>query len=288
MKKSNKIFWLFLAPSLIPFVIVVIIPLIVGIYYSFTDWNGISSSNNFVGFKNYIDIFVKDKKFIKAFLFTLKYAITAVIITNLGAFLLALLVTQKLNVSNFLKSAFFMPNLIGGILLGLIWQFIFTKGFPEIAKMTGLEFFNGWLSTPTTGFWGIVIVCSWQSIGYMMLIYVAGIQSIDKSVLEATKIDGANYFTKLFKITIPLIMPSITISLFMTISSSFKIFDQNLSLTGGGPYNSTQMVTLDIYNTAFVHSNLGLSQAKAILLVLVICAITFIQLYITKKREVEM
>ncbi|GKX31196.1 ABC transporter permease [Vallitalea longa] len=288
MKKSKKIFWLFLAPSGISFLLVVIIPMFLGIYYSFTDWNGISEKINFVGFTNYIKIFTKDPGFRDAFIFTVKYVVVEVIIVNVAGFLLALLVTKKLRVSNFLKSTFFLPNLVGGLLLGFIWQFIFTKGFESIADNLGWAFFDGWLSTPQTGFWGLIIVCSWQSIGYMMLIYVAGLQSIPQDVWEAGSIDGATGFKKFRYITLPLIVPAITIGIFMNISGAFKVFDQNLALTNGGPHNSTQMLTLNLYNTAYTYNELGVAQAKAIIFLVIVGIITFTQLYFTKKKEVEM
>lgn len=289
MKQSKKIFWIFLAPSLISFLLVVMVPLGMGMYYSLTDWNGISDQINFIGLANYKKILFDDPEFINAFIFTFKYAVIEVLLVNVCALALALAITNKnMPFSNFFKSTFFLPNLIGGILLGFIWQFIFTKGFASVAETFNLPFLDNWLATTETGFWGLIIVNSWQSIGYMMLIYVAGLTAISEDVLEAAALDGATGFKKLRYITLPLMMPAITVGLFMNIAGAFKVFDQNLSLTAGGPYNSTQMVTLNLYNTAYSYKELGVAQAKAIVFLIAVGCIAFTQLYITKRREVEM
>ena len=288
MKQSKKLFWTFLMPSLVSFLLVAVIPMFIGIFYSFTDWNGMNNQINFVGFQNYIKILTNDPGFINAFVFTLKYAVVEVILVNVCALALALFITSKYTpFSGFFKGAFFLPNLIGGILLGFIWQFIFTKGFSSIAATFNLPFFDKWLSTTQTGFLGLIIVSSWQSIGYMMLIYIAGLTSISEEVLEAASIDGVVGFKKLKYITLPLLMPTVTVGLFMNIAGAFKVFDQNLSLTSGGPYNSTQMISLNIYNTAYTYNDLGAAQAKAIIFLIVVGCIAFIELYLTKRNEVE-
>lgn len=288
MNSSRIWFSIFVGPILIAFLMVVIIPMIIGVYYSFTDWNGIVNEANWVGLKNYLEIFTKDKGFFNAFIFTAKFSIVSVIIINLLGFSLALLVTKKMKISNMLRSIFFMPNLIGGLILGFVWQFIFVKAFDWIGGKLGLSFLEGWLSTTSTGFWGLVILMAWQCAGYMMIIYIAALQSIPDSLLEAAKIDGANRVQRLIHITIPLIAPAFTVGLFLTLSNSFKLFDQNLALTNGGPYNSTQMLALNIYNTAFTFNKLGLAQAKAVIFLITVAVITLTQLYYSKKREVEM
>lgn len=289
MKQSKKIFWIFLLPSLVSFLLVVVVPLGMGIYYSFTDWNGISQEVNFIGFANFKKILFDDPGFRDAFIFTFKYAVVEVLLVNVSAMALALFITGKhMPFSNFFKGTFFIPNLIGGILLGFIWQFIFTKGFATLAETFNIPYLSNWLSTTETGFWGLIIVNAWQSIGYMMLIYIAGLTAISEDVMEAAAIDGATGLRKLRYITLPLMMPSITVGLFMNIAGAFKVFDQNLSLTAGGPYNSTQMVTLNLYNTAYSYKELGQAQAKAVIFLLVVGCIAFGQLFITKRKEVKM
>lgn len=289
MKKSNVRFWVFLAPALISFTIIVLIPTLIGFFYSLTDWNGIVGSEiNFVGFQNFVDIFTRDDTFLHAFGFTALFSICAVILVNLVGFALALLVTQKFRGATLLRGIFFMPNLIGGLLLGFTWQFIFVSIFEAIAQKTGWEIFSGWLSNTPTGFIGLLILTVWQLSGYMMIVYIAQIQQIPESVKEAARIDGAGNWAMLKKITLPLMMPAFTIGLFLSISNSFKMFDQNLALTQGGPYKSTEMIALNIYNSAFGANEFGLAQAKAIIFLIVVAAIGITQLVVTKRKEVEM
>ena len=289
MKKSKVRFWVFLAPALISFTIIVLIPTLIGFFYSLTDWNGIVGSEiNFVGFQNFVDIFTRDYTFLHAFGFTALFSICAVILVNLVGFALALLVTQKFRGATLLRGIFFMPNLIGGLLLGFTWQFIFVSIFEAIAQKTGWEIFSGWLSNTPTGFIGLLILTVWQLSGYMMIVYIAQIQQIPESVKEAARIDGAGNWAMLKKITLPLMMPAFTIGLFLSISNSFKMFDQNLALTQGGPYKSTEMIALNIYNSAFGANEFGLAQAKAIIFLIVVAAIGITQLVVTKRKEVEM
>ncbi len=286
-KGTKKWFWIFTGPVLAIFTLIVLIPIIMGIGYSFTSWNGISSQIDFVGFENYKAAFT-DTEFFNAFIFTAKFAFVSVISINLVGFLLALLVTSGLKGSNFLRGIFFIPNLIGGLILGFIWQFIFTKGFDAIGAKLGIEWLRGWLSTEATGFWGLVILMTWQMAGYMMIIYIAGLQNIPDSVLEAAAIDGANKWDILRCITLPLVVPSFTVGIFLTLANSFKLYDQNLSLTAGGPGNSTQMVAMNIYRTAFTNSKFGLAQSKAVLFLIVLGIVAITQMYLSKKKEVEM
>ena len=289
MKKSKVRFWVFLAPALISFTIIVLIPTLIGFFYSLTDWNGIVGSEiNFVGFQNFVDIFTRDDTFLHAFGFTALFSICAVILVNLVGFALALLVTQKFRGATMLRGIFFMPNLIGGLLLGFTWQFTFVSIFEAIAQKTGWEIFSGWLCNTPTGFIGLLILTVWQLSGYMMIVYIAQIQQIPESVKEAARIDGAGNWAMLKKITLPLMMPAFTIGLFLSISNSFKMFDQNLALTQGGPYKSTEMIALNIYNSAFGANEFGLAQAKAIIFLIVVAAIGITQLVVTKRKEVEM
>ena len=206
---------------------------------------------------------------------------------NLIGFLLATLVTQRIKGVNFLRGIFFMPNLIGGILLGFTWQFIFVQVFEAIGKKLGILWLRGWLTDQRTGFLGLLIVVTWQLSGYMMMIYIAQLQNIPEDVLEAAELDNAVGWNRMRYIILPLMMPAFTIGLFLSISNAFKLFDQNLSLTAGGPVNSTQMLALNIYTTAFGENRFGLAQAKAVIFMIVVMAISVIQLSITKRREVE-
>ncbi|WP_243387045.1 carbohydrate ABC transporter permease [Bacillus kexueae] len=278
----------FVGPALFFFVLIQIIPFAMGLYYSFTSWNGVSSAVEWVGLENYKKIFTSDVQFRDSFIFTTKFTIAAVIISNMLGFGLALLLNTALKSRNILRTVFFVPNVIGGLLLGFIWQFIFVKGFASIGNLTGMAFFQQpWLGDETTAFWGIVIVFAWQISGYMMVIYIAALQGVDNSLLEAARIDGASNWTLLTKIIIPLILPAFTICFFLTISMAFKIFDLNISLTGGGPFNSTQSVAINIYQEAFQNNRYGLGTAKSILFFIIVAIVTTIQVWTTKKREVE-
>lgn len=286
MNNKKISFWLFLAPVLVAFTIVVLIPLFSGIYYSFTDWNGIGTTPSFVGIKNYVSAF-KDNEFKNSFWFTTKFTVLSVVVLNVIAFGLALLVTKKTKISSLLKTIFFMPNLIGGLILGFIWQFIFKEVFASIGTAIGQDSLKGWLSNEVTGFWGLVILMSWQMSGYLMIIYVAAIQGISTELLEAATIDGANWWHKMKNIIFPLVRPAVTVSVFLTLSNSFKLFDQNLSLTGGGPGNATQMMAMNIYNTAFQKNYMGEAQARAVILLVIVGIIALVQVYFSKKGEVE-
>lgn len=287
MKRPKWGFWLFIAPALITFLIVQIIPMLTGFYYSFTDWNGIGKSPNMLGFANYISAF-SDRDFLRSFLFTAVFSIFSVLFVNLVGFGLAMLVTKSMPGTSLMRGVFFLPNLIGGILLGFTWQFIFVQAFDSIGEKLGISWLQGWLSTPGTAFAGLLILVTWQLSGYMMIIYIAQIQNIPDSVLEAAQIDGAGGWHRLTKIILPLVAPAFTIGLFLSLTNSFKMYDQNLALTGGGPSNSTVMLAMNIYNTAFKFNQLGLAQAKAVIFLLVVAAISLTQLYFSKKREVEM
>ncbi len=286
--KSILTYTAFVGPALIFFLVIQIIPFLMGIYYSFTSWNGVSSTIQWVGLENYKRIFTNDTVFFNSFMFTTKFMFAAVIISNVIGFGLALLLNAALKTKNILRTVFFIPNVIGGLLLGFIWQFIFVRGFASVGELTSLSFFQlPWLGDETTAFWGIVIVFAWQISGYMMIIYIAALQGVDNSLLEAARIDGANNFTLITKIIIPLILPAFTICFFLTIAMAFKIFDLNLSLTGGGPFNSTQSVAINIYQEAFQNNRYGLGTAKAIIFFVVVAIFTTFQVMATKKREVE-
>ena len=284
--KNGLFFWLFLAPVLIALIMVVVIPLLYGVYYSFTNWDGINTPV-FAGISNYMQL-LGDEGFRNALWFTTKFAVVSIVLINAIGLGLALLVTQKLKGSNIMRTVFFMPNLIGGLILGFIWQFVFIQGFDAIGQAVGTEALQGWLSTTRTGFWGLVILTAWQMSGYIMIIYIAHLEGIPEDLVEAAQIDGANVFQRFRHIIIPLVAPAFTVSMFLTLSNSFKLYDQNLSLTGGAPYNSTQMVAMNIYNTAFLENKMAYAQSKALVFFIIIAVISLTQVYYNKKREVEM
>ena len=278
-KTVKRWFPVFVLPTLAAFIIAFAIPFVMGVVLSFTEFRTVTDAT-FVGFSNYVRAFTDDNLFLESLIFTVKFAIISVIGINIIAFILALLFTRGLRGTNFFRTVFFMPNLIGGIVLGYIWQVI----------INGVLYNFGYsiTSNPTYGFWGLVILMHWQMIGYMMIIYIAGIQNIPTDILEAARVDGANAATVLFRITIPSVMPSITICLFLTITNSFKLFDQNLALTAGAPANRTQMVALDIYNTFYSRSGYeGVGQAKAVIFFIIVAVIALLQLYLTRRKEVE-
>lgn len=291
MKKIKDRGWyaLFTIPLLFIFTTVVIIPFIIGIGYSFFSWDGLPLNPKiFVGFDNYIKLFT-DMRFLSSAGHTILFTLLAIVIINILGLAFALIVTTKLKVRNAARAMLFMPYLIGGLILGYIWKFIFSDAFTSIGEMTGLTkiFFN-WLLDSNFALVALVIVATWQMAGYIMIIYIAGIQGIPEEVIEAAQVDGAGFWKTLFQIKFPLIMPSFTICLFMTLSNCFKIFDVNLSLTGGGPSNATEMFAMNIYNEIFALNNFGYGQAKAIVFLIVVAIITLIQVSITKKKEVEM
>jgi raffinose/stachyose/melibiose transport system permease protein len=286
MRNRDLSFWLFLMPVILSLGIVIIIPFIYGFIYSFTNWNGMVATE-FIGFKNYITLF-KDAEFRASIWFTTKFAVASVILLNFLGLGLALLVTRKMKTSNFMRTIFFMPNLIGGLILGFIWQFVFISVFGSLGDLLGIEALTGWLSTTATGFWGLVILTSWQMAGYIMIIYIAYLENIPKDLLEAAEIDGASSFQRFRNITFPLVAPAFTVSMFLTLSNSFQIYDQNLSLTNGGPYNSTQMVAMSIVKSAFTENKMAYAQTQAVIFFLIIAAVALTQVYYNKKREVDL
>lgn len=291
MNKTKERAWfaVFTVPLLFIFTTVVIIPFIIGILYSFVQWDGIpANSKVFVGLDNYIQIF-KDERFLASAWHTVKFTVLALLSVNLLGLVFSLLVTTKLRVSNAARTMFFMPNLIGGLILGYIWQFLFTDAMEFVGDKTGLHhiFFN-WLLNPQFALYAMVAVFTWQMAGYTMIIYVAGLQGIPDEMLEAAKVDGANLWQRITKIMFPLLMPAFTICLFMTLSGAFKIYDVNLSLTKGGPNNATEMFAMNIFNEIFGYGHYGLGQAKAIIFFVVVAVLTLTQVAITKKREVQM
>lgn len=291
MRRRRDMGWyaLFVFPLVFIFTTVVIIPFLIGIGYSFISWDGMPlNDKTFVGFENYTRLFA-DARFVSSAGHTVLFTIIAILLINILGLSFALVVTGKLKVRNLTRTMLFMPYLIGGLILGYIWKFIFTDVFKSIGELTGLtKFFFSWLLNPKYALVAMIIVATWQMAGYIMIIYINGIQAMPEDILEAAKVDGASFWQTLLRIKFPLIMPSFTICLFLTLSNCFKIFDVNLSLTGGGPNNATEMMAMNIYNEIFSLSNYGYGQAKAIVFFIAAAVITLIQVSITKKREVEM
>ncbi len=279
MEKAIKKYWpVFLLPTMAAFTIGFIVPFIEGIYLSFCKFTTIKDAS-FVGFSNYVEAF-KDSTFPHAFGFTAIFAVVTLVLVNLLAFALALALTQKIKGTNIFRTIFFMPNLIGGIVLGYIWQLIFDGIFSKFDMALKLN--------AKLGFWGLVILICWQQIGYMMIVYIAGLQAIPDSLKEAAMIDGANAWKRLFHVTIPNMMPSITICTFLTITNSFKLFDQNLSLTGGEPLHKTEMLALNIYDTFYGRVGYeGVGQAKAVIFFIAVIVISMLQLRLTRSKEVQ-
>lgn len=289
MKNDKRTFYLFITPAIIAFVIVMVIPFCLGIFYSLTDWNGISKDFAFVGLENYGEL-LTDVNYQIALGKTFLFAFLSVITINVIGLGFALLVTTKLKSRNFLRVSFFFPNLIGGLILGFVWQFIFTQAFQFIGQtfVASDFFFFDWLTTPVSAFLAMVFVTTWKQAGYVMVIYIAAIQSIPNEVLEAAKVDGASAIATFIRVKLPLIMSGFTVSLFVTLSNAFKVYDLNLSLTSGGPMGKTVLASMDIYNEAFGSNNFAYGQSKAIILFAVIALISVIQVNYTKSREVEL
>ena len=291
MRKLKKHAWfaLFVLPLIFIFATVVLVPFVIGIGYSFVSWDGMPLNEKvFVGFDNYIRLFT-DERFMNSAGHTVLFTIISVLLINVIGLTFALIVTGPLRVRNIARTMLFMPYLIGGLILGYIWKFIFTDVFKTIGEQTGLSgLFFSWLLNPKYALLAMIIVTTWQMAGYIMIIYITGIQAMPEDVLEAAKVDGAGFWKMLFRVKFPLIMPSFTIGLFLTLSNCFKIFDVNFSLTSGGPNNATEMMAMNIYYEIFTLGNYGYGQAKAIMFFIAVAVITIIQVSITKKREVEM
>ncbi len=282
MEKSIKKYWpLFLLPTLAAFAIGFVVPFAEGIYLSFCKFSTVNNAQ-WVGFENYIKIFIDDT-FTSAFWFTAAFTVVSTLLINVLAFALALLLTRGIKGTNVYRTVFFLPNLIGGIVLGYIWQVLLNCVLMLLEKpLLALD--------ATSGFWGLVILMCWQQIGYMMIIYIAGLQNVPGDLMEAAHIDGATSWQTLFKIKIPMVMPSITICSFLTLTNSFKLFDQNLSLTAGEPAHASEMLALNIYNTFYARAGMqwkGIGQAKAMVFFLLVVAIALIQLRLTRSKEVQ-
>lgn len=275
-KAIKKYFPIFLLPTVITFIVIFVIPFLYAFYLSFTKFTTVTDAK-WVGFQNYKEIF-KNDDFINALIFTVLFTIVAVITVNVFSFFIASLLTKGLRGTNAFRTIFFVPNLIGGIVLGYIWQLIING----VLYQFGVDI----TYDAKYGFWGLVILTNWQLIGYMMVIYIAAIQNIPEELMEASKVDGANRFQVLYHITLPLIRPSITICLFLTLTNSFKMFDQNLALTAGAPGRQTSMLALDIYSTFYDRVGFeGVGQAKAVIFFIIVAIVAFVQLTLSRERS---
>ena len=278
-KALKKYLGIFLLPTLIAFAIAFVIPFVVGLYLSFCEFTTLSDAT-FVGFDNYIKAFEPSQGYLRAFGFTTVFTVASVISVNILAFILAYFLTRKIKGTNFFRTVFFMPNLIGGIVLGYTWQ--------SMINAILINYETTLVANPKFGFIGLIVLMNWQMIGYMMIIYIAGFQNVPPELVEAAQIDGASKWQTIKNVTIPMVMPSITICTFLTLSNSFKLFDQNLALTNGAPMKQTEMVALNIVNTFYGRNNFeGVGQAKAVIFFVVVAVIALSQLYFTRNKEVE-
>lgn len=280
---------IFIAPMLLCFIPIVVIPFLYALYMSFIRWNGISSVKTYVGLMNFKNIFLQDREYWTAMLFSIKSTFTITIISNILGLSFALLVCSiPKRLQGFARTLLLFPNIMSGVIMGFIWKFIFQKGFASIAQMTGLRFLaQSWLADPKAAFWSIAIVSCWQFSGYTMIIYIAGLMGISKEIHEASLIDGCPGISRFFKITLPLIMPSITVCVFWVMVKTFTMYDLVSSLTEGGPFKSTMTVSMDLYAEAFTKNNYGLGSAKAILFFVLILVISSCQVAFTRSREVQ-
>ncbi len=272
-------FPVFVLPTLAAFIVAFLIPFVLGVGLSFTRFTTVTNAR-FVGLENYIQAFTADNDFVRALGFTALFAAVSIVTVNVLAFCLALLLTRGLKGTNLFRSVFFMPNLIGGIVLGYIWSLLING----VLSLWGVDI----TYSATYGFWGLILLNNWQLIGYMMVIYIAGLQNVPGDLTEAAAIDGAGGWTTLWRVKLPLVMPSITICTFLTLTNSFKLFDQNLALTAGAPERQTQMLALNIYQTFYGRVGWqGVGQAKAVLFFLLVAALALVQLRLTRSREVD-
>ena len=285
-KKSMKKFGLFAALPLSIFFIVLAVPFGQGLFLTFTDWDGFSY-DKFIGVGNYAKSF-QDPDFWITLTFTLKFVLVSLVAVNAVAFGLALLVTAKLRSKNIFRTFFFVPNLIGGVVLGVIWQFIFNTALVSISSKFGWSFFqSSWLNETNTAFWALIIVTVWQSSGYMMIIYITGLISIEQDVIEAARVDGASALRTLLAIKIPLMAQAFTISLFLTLRGGFMAYDVNVALTGGGPYRTTELISMHIFQDAFAFGNFGTGQSKAVIMFAMVAIAALVQVSVSKRMEVQ-
>ena len=287
--KQSIILLAFVLPALLFYAVFTIAPAFGGVWYSLTNWNGLNPTYQMVGFSNYIEALGNDPYFIKSIWFTFKYVILMVVLQNAIALLLAVFVESRRRSKVLFRTIFFMPNMLSLIIGGFMWVFIFTKVLPVIAEKTGwLLLDQSWIGDPSFSFYSIIILSLWGGVGYQMVIYIAALQGVPKPLREAAAIDGANPVQSFRHVTLPMIYPALTIGIFLTLSTSFKVFDAVYALTGGGPGRSTQVIAINIVEEAFrFNQRYGYASAKAIILFVIVLLITMVQLWMMKRREVE-
>ena len=284
--RATKRFLKFATFPLAVFTVVLVVPFVNGVYYTFTDWDGFETTK-LVGFSNYVKSF-QDPTFWTTLRFTALFVIVSLITVNAVAFGLALIVTSKLRSKNILRTFFFVPNLIGGVVLGVIWQFIFNSALVSLAnKYDWTLFKESWLQDTNKAFWALIIVTVWQSSGYMMIVYITGLISIEQDVLEASQIDGASPLRTLLSIKIPLMAQAFTIALFLTLRGGFMAYDVNVALTGGGPFRTTELISMHIFQDAFANGNFGTGQSKAVVMFLTVAIAALVQVSVSKRYEVQ-
>jgi raffinose/stachyose/melibiose transport system permease protein len=284
--RATKKFLKFAAIPLSIFTVVLFVPFANGFYYTFTDWDGFEATK-FVGISNYTKSF-QDPTFWSTLRFTSLFVVVSLVAVNAVAFGLALIVTSKLRSRNVLRTFFFVPNLIGGVVLGVIWQFIFNSALVSLANKYNWEpFKESWLQDTNKAFWALIIVTVWQSSGYMMIVYITGLVSIETEVLEASQIDGASPLRTLFSIKVPLMAQAFTIALFLTLRGGFMAYDVNVALTGGGPFRTTELISMHIFQDAFGNGNFGTGQSKAVIMFLMVAIAALVQVTISKRYEVQ-
>ena len=288
-RKALKDTLLFTLPAVVMVLIAIYIPFVMSGYYSLTEWNGISRNPVFVGLANFRTIFSSGSpEFVNALWFTFKYSALFIVFSNVLALALAVALTQKFHLANFLRGLFFLPYIMSMTIVGFIWKFIFTQGFEKLYEITGWGVWNfSWLGDSRLAFWSLVLVGVWQSLGFYIVLYIAGLQAIPTEVLEAASIDGATSRQRFFRVVLPLLGPSITTCIFMSLTNSLKVFDIILALTKGGPGGATYSATLDIYREAFQNNNYGLGSAKAIVFFVIVLILTQVVLKIFESREVK-
>jgi len=276
----------FMLPALSLFIVLCLVPFFQQIWYSFTDWDGIKSSYHFVGISNYARVF-QDEKYWSSMWFTIRFTLYVTLFTNLIGFAWAYGLSKEVPFRNVMRAGFYMPKIVGGVILGFVWRFIFQNLFPAIGKSLGIPWLaQTWFSTGESSFWALVIVMSWSQSGYMMIIYLAGLTSISDDYLEAARVDGARPHHVLFRIVLPLIMPSITQCLFLSIVNCLRMYDLNISLTNGNPFRLSEAVTMNVYETAFSSNKMGYGSSKAFVLVFIIAVISLLQVHLTSRKEV--
>lgn len=288
-KKNRKRYLLLILPAFILYTFTLVIPLLGGTFpNALTNWNLMKGTKQFVGLGNYIHL-LQDKNFQQAIVFTLILGIVTIIFTNVLAFITAFFLSEKIFGGSISRAMFFLPNIISGVMVSYVWYFIFTRAIPDVGKMLSNHFLSNisWFGTPGWAFAATAIVSVWQGTGFLMILYIAGLQTIPKDVLEAAKLDGCVGIKKIAYIELPLLMTTVTINLFVSIANCFKAFDIPFALTGGGPGGSTQTIALDIYNDAFGSFRYGYASAKSVILFLMVAAVTLVQLWITRKKEVQ-